>query len=164
VSASDSAAGCAPNSASDPERDGLISAIEAHESRWHRNLVRLAPHPMFDSGLTMQQFRALLLLSADGPLPQGQLAAALGVGLATVTGIVDRLVARGLVERTEDAHDRRVRRAGLSSAGMAFLEQITNAGQEPRRRLLKVIDIDALRGLEHGLAALHAALRHEQQA
>ncbi|HET9255134.1 MAG TPA: MarR family transcriptional regulator [Pseudonocardiaceae bacterium] len=148
----------------DLERDGLISAIEAHESLWRRGLTRLGPNPMFDSGLTMQQYRALVLLSADGPLPQGELAQALGVGLATVTGLVDRLVARGLVERTEDPHDRRVRRAGLSSAGIAFLEQITNAGQETRRRLLRMLDIDALRGLEHGLAALHAALRQEQQA
>lgn len=150
--------------ASDDERDHLISAIEAHESLWRRNLTRLGPNPMFDSGLTMQQLRALVLLSAEGPLTQGALAQALGVGLATVTGLVDRLVARGLVERTDDPHDRRIRRAGLSTAGTTFLEQVVNAGQEPRRRLLRMIDIDALRGLEHGLAALHAALRHEQQA
>lgn len=145
----------------DDERDGLIAAIETHEAVLRRTLIRLGPNPMFDSGLTMQQLRALMLL-ADGPLNQGELAQALGVGLATVTGLVDRLVSRGLVERTEDPHDRRVRRAALSAAGTAFLEQITSAGQEARRRLLRTIDIDALRGLEHGLAALHAALECEQ--
>jgi DNA-binding MarR family transcriptional regulator len=59
----------------------------------------------------------LILLSTEGPLAHSDLAQALGVGLATVTGLVDRLVARGLIERVEDATDRRIRRAKLTAAG-----------------------------------------------
>lgn len=151
-------------STSDDERDGLIAAIEAHESVWRRTFAALGPNPMFDSGLTMQQLRALVLLAASGRLPQGELAQRLGVGVATVTGLVDRLVARGLVERTEDPRDRRVRRAGLSAAGTAFLEQIFSTGQDARRLLLRTIDIEALRGLEHGMAALHAALQRATES
>lgn len=142
----------------DPERARLLVAVDAHEAELRRRLLRSGRDPLFDSGLTMQQLRTLLVLGADGPLPQGELAQALGIGLAAVTGLVDRLVARGLVERTEDAHDRRVRRAGLSNEGAALLERIASSGQERRRRLLAHIDTAALRSLERGLAALREAL------
>ncbi|WP_219412562.1 MarR family winged helix-turn-helix transcriptional regulator [Pseudonocardia nigra] len=112
----------------------------------------------------MQQLRVLVLLAADGPLAQGDLAQALGVGLATVTGLVDRLVARGLVERREDPQDRRVRRAALSAEGTALIDRIQAAGQEQRRSLLARIDLDALRGLEQGLAALRAAVEDQETA
>jgi DNA-binding MarR family transcriptional regulator len=139
------------------DRAALVAAIAAHEGVLRRSVTRGGPNPLFDSGLTMQQLRVLVLL-AEGPHAQGDLAQALGVGLATVTGLVDRLVRRGLVERSEDPRDRRVRRAVLSAEGTALLEAIESSGQEMRRRLLDRIDLDALRGLEHGLAALCAAL------
>ncbi|MCY7342414.1 MAG: MarR family transcriptional regulator [Pseudonocardia sp.] len=147
--------------ADDEERSRLLAAVESHEAELRRRLVRSGADPLFDSGLTMRQLRTLLVLGAEGPLPQGELAHVLGVGLATMTGLVDRLVARGFVERFEDPHDRRVRRTGLSPQGAALLERIASAGQETRARLLSRIDLDALRGLERGLAALRAALEQD---
>ncbi|WP_214366734.1 MarR family winged helix-turn-helix transcriptional regulator [Pseudonocardia sp. H11422] len=143
------------------ERDALLAAIESHEVVLRRSLTKLGPNPVLDSGLTMQQLRVLLLLSTDGPLTQGDLAQGLHVGLATVTGLIDRLVARGLVERTEDPRDRRIRLARLAPGGVDLIDRIASAGQEARRRLLTLIDLSALRGLEHGLAALRAALERE---
>ncbi|MHA6793393.1 MarR family winged helix-turn-helix transcriptional regulator [Pseudonocardia bannensis] len=147
--------------ADDHERDTLLAAIESHEVVLRRSLTRFGPNPVLDSGLTMQQLRVLMLLSTDGPLAQGDLAQGLHVGLATVTGLIDRLVARGLVERTEDPRDRRIRLARLAPDGVDLIDRIATAGQEVRRRLLTLIDISALRGLEHGLAALRAALERE---
>ncbi len=143
------------------ERAALLDEIDSHEAVLRRSLTRGGPNPLLDSGLTMQQLRVLVLLSVDGPLPQGDLAQALGVGLATVTGLVDRLVGRGLVERTENPGDRRVRRAALSPEGKELMERIVMAGQEARRRLLARIDLDALRGLALGLAALREALEQD---
>lgn len=138
----------------DGERLELLASIDRHEAVLRRAITRAGPDPLFDSGLTMQQLRILLLLDTDGPLPQGDLAHALGVALPTVTGIVDRLVGRELVHRIENAGDRRIRLAGLTPDGVTLVEQIAAAGQKRRRRLLMLIDIDALRGLERGLAAL----------
>jgi hypothetical protein len=42
------------------------------------------------------------------------------------------------------------------------VEQVASAGQEVRSRLLRLIDLDALRSLEYGLAALRAVLEREQ--
>lgn len=142
----------------DADRAALLAAVDAHDAVLRRELARSGPHPLFDSGLTMQQFRVLMLLAADGPIPHGDLAHSLGVGLATVTGLVDRLVGRGLVERSDDPSDRRVRLVGLSADGADLLEQVGTAGREMRARMLSMIDLDALHSLERGLAALRAVV------
>lgn len=142
----------------DADRAELLAAVAAHDAVIRRAIARSGPHPVFDSGLTMQQFRVLMLLATDGPLPHGDLAQSLGVVLATVTGLVDRLRARGLVTRTEDGRDRRVRLVELSAEGRALVEKFETTGQEMRGALLMKIDIEALRGLERGLAALRAVM------
>jgi DNA-binding MarR family transcriptional regulator len=68
-------------------------------------------------GLSMVQASALLQI--DGSLPMRDLAARLGGHASSATGIADRLAVRGLVERHEDADDRRVKRVGLTPAGAA---------------------------------------------
>src|SRR5438034_3567078 len=57
--------------------------------------------------LTMSELKTLIVLGAAGNASGGILANALGVGLSTVTGIVDRLRDQGLVSRGEDPNDRR---------------------------------------------------------
>lgn len=142
----------------DADRAALLAAVDAHDAVLRRALARSGPQPLFDSGLTMQQWRVLLLLAGDGPIPHGDLAQSLGVGLATVTGLVDRLVARDLAQRAPDPNDRRVRLVSLSTEGAALLERVDTAGQELRARMLSAVDLDALRGLERGLAALRAVV------
>jgi DNA-binding MarR family transcriptional regulator len=60
--------------------------------------------------------------------PMKELAAFLRLGNSTVTGLVDRLVRRGLVRRQSDASDRRVVLVVLSSLGRRVLVQM--AGQK----------------------------------
>lgn len=145
----------------EPDRAALLAAVDAHDAVLRRAMARSGSNPLFDSGLTMQQFRVLMLLATDGPMPHGDLAQALGVGLATVTGLVDRLVARGLTRRTEDPDDRRVRLVGLSDDGAALVERVGSAGQELRARMLSAIDLESLRGLERGLAALREVVERD---
>ena len=57
-------------------------------------------------GLSMVQASALMQI--DGSMPMRELAARLGGHASSATGVADRLAARGLVERHEDAGDRRV--------------------------------------------------------
>ena len=58
-------------------------------------------------GLTGAQARVLLQLAE--PVPMGQLAERLDCNPSNVTGLVDRLHARGLVERRVSETDRRVK-------------------------------------------------------
>lgn len=66
--------------------------------------------------LTGAQARVLALLARD-PLPMRRIAEQLKCEPSNVTGIVDRLEARGLVERRPDPADRRVKVAAATAAG-----------------------------------------------
>ncbi|MFC4118136.1 MarR family winged helix-turn-helix transcriptional regulator [Nonomuraea zeae] len=102
----------------------------------------------------MRQLKVVMLLSISGSASGQDLAHALGVGLGTVTGIVDRLVAHGLVSRHEDPQDRRVRRAELTPAGAALIEEINNAGMEHYQRIMDHLDTETLRALDHAVRAI----------
>src|SRR5215210_4857701 len=79
--------------------------------------------------LSPPQVRALGGLDPDRPLPMGELAGALHCDNSNVTGIVDRLEDRGLVERRSAAHDRRVK-----------MLAVTERGAELRARLAERLD------------------------
>ncbi|MFG3099123.1 MarR family winged helix-turn-helix transcriptional regulator [Streptomyces sp. NPDC048182] len=66
--------------------------------------------------LTGAQARLLSLLSLE-PLPMRRLARKLRCEPSNVTGIVDRLETRGLVERRPDPADRRVKVAAVTEEG-----------------------------------------------
>jgi len=67
------------------------------------------------AGLTAPQATLLTLLSE--PMSMRQFAELMGCDASNVTGIVDRLEAKGLVERRADPSDRRVKRLARTSEG-----------------------------------------------
>ncbi|GGS44048.1 MULTISPECIES: MarR family winged helix-turn-helix transcriptional regulator [Streptomyces] len=69
-----------------------------------------------EHSLTGPQARLLSLLSLE-PLPMRKLAQKLKCEPSNVTGIVDRLETRGLVERRPDPADRRVKVAAATEEG-----------------------------------------------
>ncbi|MEU0332963.1 MarR family transcriptional regulator [Streptomyces sp. NPDC006193] len=69
-----------------------------------------------EHALTGPQARLLSLLSLE-PLPMRKLAQRLKCEPSNVTGIVDRLESRGLVERRPDPADRRVKVAAATEEG-----------------------------------------------
>jgi DNA-binding MarR family transcriptional regulator len=77
-----------------------------------------------DLGLTPQQAHALRALDPTRPVPMRELAAGIMCDASTVTGIVDRLEDRGLVERRPDPDDRRVKGLVVTPAGIEMRERI----------------------------------------
>lgn len=73
--------------------------------------------------LTGAQARLLSLLSLE-PLPMRKLAQKLKCEPSNVTGIVDRLEVRGLVERRADPADRRVKLAAATEEGRRVARQL----------------------------------------
>ena len=76
--------------------------------------------------LSPMQAHVLRLLEPGEPLPMRTLATKLCCDASNVTGIVDRLEERGLVQRTAAPADRRVRMLVVTDTGLAL-----------RRRMLK---------------------------
>jgi MarR family transcriptional regulator, organic hydroperoxide resistance regulator len=115
-------------------------------------------------GLSIVQASALLQI--DGSMSMRELATRLGGHASTATGLADRLAARGLVERHEDAGDRRVKRVGLTQAGAAVRNQLVTCMESaptpfarltgPQRRQLRDL---LLRALDPEAAQLGEAQR-----
>lgn len=139
------------------DREQLIGRLAEMQRDVARALAPDREPPFVHSTLTMQQLRVVVNLAIDGPASGQDLAAKLRVALGTVTGIVDRLVAQGLVERAEDPRDRRVRRVSLSPAGRELVDKILDAGTTRFRRLLELVDTDTLRQFEHVMEKLQEA-------
>jgi DNA-binding MarR family transcriptional regulator len=76
-----------------------------------------------EHALTDVQARLLGLLSLE-PLPMRKLAQKLKCEPSNVTGIVDRLEARELVERRPDPADRRVKVAAATQAGLQVAREL----------------------------------------
>src|SRR3954454_14651839 len=74
--------------------------------------------------LSPPQVRALGVLDPDRPVPMSELAGALHCDNSNVTGIVDRLEDRGLVERRSAAHDRRVKMLAVTERGAELRERL----------------------------------------
>jgi DNA-binding MarR family transcriptional regulator len=81
-------------------------------------------------GLSVVQASALLRI--DASISMRELSERLGGHASTVTGLADRLVARGLVERHDDADDRRVKRVGLTPEGAATRAQLVACMESAR--------------------------------
>src|SRR4051794_18305340 len=72
--------------------------------------------------LAPAQAMALQELESERPLSMNELAKRLRCHPSNITGLVDRLEARGLVERRPDPRDRRVKGLALTSAGAKMRE------------------------------------------
>jgi DNA-binding MarR family transcriptional regulator len=64
-------------------------------------------HVLPGTDVTLRMLMALQHLAADGPLTVGELALHLGLSKAATTELVDRIKAKGLVDRIHDDRDRR---------------------------------------------------------
>ncbi|CAN5332086.1 MarR family transcriptional regulator [soil metagenome] len=80
-------------------------------------------------GLTFARYEVLVLLrfSRSGQLPLSKIGERLMVHPTSVTNLIDRLEAQGMVARTPDAHDRRRTLASLTTEGERVVDQATAA-------------------------------------
>jgi DNA-binding MarR family transcriptional regulator len=135
----------------------LIADIMGAQERIQHVFAYDPADPLFSSSLTMSQLRILMLLSRSEGMSGSELAEALGVGLATLSGMVDRLVAHGLVVRQEDPHDRRVRRIRLSHTGHELIGSIITSSVEKQRQVLSRLSADELTLLAEAMQLLAKA-------
>jgi DNA-binding MarR family transcriptional regulator len=145
---------------SEEEREELIRQLERTQQEFERRGLCAMTEPLIATPLTMQQLKVLTLIAVDPDRATGQhLAATLHVSLASMSGIVDRLVQHGMVERAEDPRDRRVRRLTVTPEGSEMIRSLlSSAGTLPTPVLQRVATED-LRALLQGIRAVDRALR-----
>lgn len=125
-------------------------------------LVVLLNHDMTQSlaerGLTVSRATLLWTLRRTGPSPQRNIAAALGVTARTVTGLVDGLVAAGLVTREPHPSDRRATLVTLTAAGTGLVATLEREQTELGKQLFGAMSRARLDGLVAGLDDVLARL------
>ena len=114
-----------------------------------------------DVELTMPQLRVLALLSR-GPRRMSEVAAFLGVGLSSATGMVDRLLNRDLVDRSHGSIDRRVVTCRLTERGTSVFQQYSQIGRTHIRRTADLLEEHELRKVVEAMEILAAAFAREE--
>ncbi|MBD0708024.1 MULTISPECIES: MarR family winged helix-turn-helix transcriptional regulator [unclassified Streptomyces] len=125
-----------PTPRTDPLTLEVVELIGTVVARYYEEYERAAAR----HSLTGAQARVLGLLSID-PLPMRRIAQKLKCEPSNITGIVDRLEARGLVERRPDPADRRVKLAAPTEEGRAtahHLRESLHFAREPLGDLTEV--------------------------
>jgi len=145
------------------ENERLIADIMGAQQRLQHLFAYDRSDPLFASQLTMPQLKILLLLYRLGDTSGRELAGLMGVSLATMSGMVDRLVAHDLVTRAEDPHDRRVRRITLSGIGKEMIGNIITAGTEKQARLLRRLTDAELRTVAEAMTAMVRAASEDAE-
>jgi DNA-binding MarR family transcriptional regulator len=107
--------------------------------------------------LSMAQVRALFALADGGPMPIGQVAVQLGIGMPAASSVVDRLVEQGLAVRRGDPQDRRRTLASPSERGAALAQHLRQGSRAALRGCLERMDRRRLESLVDGLEALAEA-------
>ncbi|MGQ9455240.1 MAG: MarR family winged helix-turn-helix transcriptional regulator [Armatimonadota bacterium] len=128
--------------------EAIIEAVSAVQRTMRREVRRARPGEM-----SMQQFRALGVISHHPGISLSFLAQHLGLTTASASRLVDGLVRAGLVNRTDSSEDRRKLVLELTDKGVSAMESAKGAAlgklasmlaelsDVDRRAILKAMEI-----------------------
>lgn len=97
----------APEGTTDHSRADLYMALQTDGQQLAVQLVRLLHRMSERSGMNPTDFQCYTLLRVSGSMTPGEIADSLCLSTGSVTGVIDRMEAHGLVERTPHPLDRR---------------------------------------------------------
>jgi len=137
-----------------PKQEELIERILQLGEKAFRELIPILPTEWLQLDLTMSQLKVVLLLFMTGSVRMSDIASALGVSLATATGVVDRLVERDIVLRESQPEDRRVVLCHLSEKGQKLIGGLWQLARDRAKELLEVAAHSQLQLITEALEAL----------
>lgn len=110
-----------------------------------------------DETITIPQFRTLLILSNQGPVNLGTLAALLHVQPSTTGRMIDRLVIAGLIDRRPHPTSRRELLAALTPRGRKVVQRVIAHRRAEIARIVENMPAAQRRGLVRALTAFTTA-------
>ncbi|HEU4672656.1 MAG TPA: MarR family transcriptional regulator [Candidatus Limnocylindrales bacterium] len=138
--------------------DAVVADIIALVGEALSEIKCIGSERMARTGLSMSHWHVLMLLARHGEMSMSRLAEAQQISLSNATGLVDRLVERGLVERFGDPDDRRVVLIRVSDAGRQLLEKVDLLREDFIRRVVGRLDATRLRRLHASLGDVRDAI------
>jgi DNA-binding MarR family transcriptional regulator len=140
-------------------RVGHVTAAE-EVGRASRALVGIAARslaPLEADGVTLAQYRALLLVAEGRAQGPGDLATGLGIHPSNATRLVDRLVAKGLLERETSDADRREVSLATTPAARRLLARVLDGRRSTIEEVLSALSPEEV-------SAIGGALRRFAEA
>jgi len=110
-------------------------------------------------GMTRAQWAVLARLEYAEGLKQSELADMLDLQPITLTRLVDRLCANGLIERRADPSDRRAKRLYLTAQARPLMNRLADLGENMMATVLEGLDAAKLEQMTANLSRVRDNLR-----
>ena len=151
-------AGSGDRTASAPAEE-TVDAVVAAVLTASRVLVGVSARSLaqVEESVTLTQFRTLVVLDGHGPSRLNRLAERLDVTASTALRMVDRLIAAGLVDRRENAQDRREVVIDLTADGRTLVRKVTRKRRAEIERVVRGMPVGRRRELVRALVAFAEA-------
>ena len=134
----------------------LAQATHLIQGEFHR-IVRA-------KGFTVSEWRVLATLASSDPMSIGRLAQITVTKQPTLTRVLDRMQARGHVERIPHEEDRRVTLVGITPSGTKLAQGLIKLAREHEHRVLEPFGLKRgsdLKATLKEMIALHEGLAEE---
>ncbi|HKY47335.1 MAG TPA: MarR family transcriptional regulator [Acidimicrobiia bacterium] len=115
-------------------------------------------------GLNLAEGSCLAIIDRHGPLSLSDVASRENLSAPTITKIVTRLEAEGLIERLADPADRRVTLVAVSNDGAGLLERVRSSRTAYLHRKLRELSDEDLNRLLAALPVLEALASEHTEA
>ena len=124
----------------------------------NRNFNRTLRHEFHDlmqnSGFTLPQFSVISILAKNGEQTVSDISEKMGLSDSTVSGILDRLEQKGIIERKRDKDDRRVVKIYLIKESQPICREFHRKREKYFAGLLKMLSEQEINDIIKGLEIL----------
>jgi len=135
----------------------LVGAVLDELSSWNPREFITAFQRWHQGSISLIHLNVLTMLEAGGPLSMSAVAESLDISVASATGVIDRMEARGLVRRRRHPEDRRVVLVEPAAGGRKVFGDIDSRRRKGLSALLERLSDEELNALLIGHRALRAA-------
>jgi len=126
-----------------------------------RSVIALYRPVLEPLGLTHPQYLVMLALWEESPRTVAAIGRALQLEPATLSPLLKRLEASGLVKRERDQNDERMLRVTLTEKGLRLREKALDVPPQIVERLgMELSELEALRGALHRVIDAATTVRH----
>ena len=125
-------------------------------------LLTVSQHAVFQNlherldplGITPGQYAVLYCLWTKGEVTPKEISQSILLEMSTVSGVLDRMQKKGLIQRVVDPNDRRSVRVAATPKGMALQEGVMRAVEEMNRDVLRDFTPEEAQQLRNFLAKI----------
>ena len=132
-----------------------ISQIISLNRNFNRTLKHEFHNLMQDSGFTLPQLSVISVLAKNGEQKVSGISEKMGLSDSTVSGILDRLEQKGMIERKRNKDDRRVVKIYLNKGNQKVCREFHQKREKYFTHLLKKLSKQEINDIIKGLKILN---------